>query len=56
MSKTNEKGPKKVDQEQYKDLMNEQAEKHASFLANNKPSDSPLTKEAWRKNDRYEQE
>lgn len=53
MSKTNEKGPKKVDQNQYKDLMKEQAEKHANFIANVNPSDSPQTKDmsAWRKGD-----
>jgi hypothetical protein len=54
MSKTNEKGPKKVDQGQYKEIMKEQAQQHANLLAsvthedNNSP---PVKKEAWRKGD-----
>lgn len=63
MSKTNEKGPKKVDKGQYKDLQNEQAQQHANFIANSKVaaanSDtynassqeaSSSNGEAWRKN------
>lgn len=53
MSKTNEKGPKQVDKGAYKDLMKEHAEQHANFIANSSsynPSDSPVAKDAWRKN------
>lgn len=35
MSKTNEKGPKQVDKTAYKDLMNVQAQQHATIIANN---------------------
>jgi hypothetical protein len=33
MSKTNEKGPKKVDKTQYQDMMKEHAQQHANILA-----------------------
>ena len=54
MSKTHEKGPKKVDQTQYKEIMKEQAQQHASLIsgAATEANDSPPVKrEAWRKGD-----
>jgi hypothetical protein len=56
MSKTNEKGPKKVDQTQYKEIMKEQAQQHASLFAATTATDHhhespPVKKEAWRKGD-----
>jgi len=54
MSKTHEKGPKKVDQTQYKEIMKEQAQQHASLIAGaaTEANDSPPVKrEAWRKGD-----
>lgn len=54
MSKTSEKGPKQVDKTAYKDLMKEQAQQHADFIANSgsntQQPDSPVQKEGWRKN------
>ena len=52
MSKTHEKGPKKVDQTQYKEIMKEQAQQHASLFAAATDHESPpVKKEAWRKGD-----
>jgi hypothetical protein len=53
MSKTNEKGPKKVDKTQYQELMKEQAQQHASLIqgTGTVANDSPPVKEAWRKGD-----
>ena len=55
MSKTNEKRPKKVDQSQYKEIMKEQAQQHASLFAAASSTDQqespPVKKEAWRKGD-----
>ena len=54
MSKTHEKGPKKVDKGHYQDLMKEHAQQHADSIANAKtaqPESPPQAREFWRKND-----
>lgn len=59
MSKTNEKDAKKVDKEQYKDLMNKEAQSHKDFIETTKAGgnntqakqESSGPKEAWRKGD-----
>ncbi len=54
MSKTHEKGPKKVDQTQYKEIMKEQAQQHASLIAGATADNNespPVKREAWRKGD-----
>ena len=57
MSKTNEKGPKKVDKTQYQELMKEHAQQHAESIksgalaaASQTKEESPV-REAWRKSD-----
>lgn len=50
MSKTHEKGPKKVDKVQYQEIMKEQAQQHAQILANaNNVEESPAVRQSWRK-------